>query len=69
VTGNTAIAPVAPLLLNTRETAATLSISPRKLWSLTNRNDIPHVRIGRRVLYDPRDLRLWIDKQKGDTCQ
>jgi len=54
-----------PLLLNARNAARALAISTRKLWELTNCRDIPSVRIGRRVLYDPSDLRAWIDKQKG----
>ncbi|MBL7141308.1 MAG: helix-turn-helix domain-containing protein [Planctomycetes bacterium] len=55
---------VKPLLLNAKQTAAALGISPRKLWELTNRGEAPCVRIGRRVLYDPRDLAAWIDAQK-----
>ena len=54
-----------PLLLNAKSAARALAISTRKLWELTNCRDIPSVRIGRRVLYDPRDLQTWIDKRKG----
>ena len=52
------------LLLNAKDTAEALSIGLRKLWELTNRGEIPCVRIGRRVLYDPQDLRAWIEQQK-----
>ncbi len=52
------------LLLNTRDAAKALSIGLRKLWSLTDCGEIPCVRIGRRVLYDPRDLMTFIDGQK-----
>ena len=55
---------VEPLLLNARDTAKALSISERKLWELTNAGDIPSVRIGRRVLYDPGDLQAWIESKK-----
>lgn len=51
------------LLIDAHETARALSISERTLWGMTNRGEIPSVRIGRRVLYDPRALRDWIDKQ------
>lgn len=44
------------LLLTSREAAQALSISERKLWELTNRRDIPSVRIGRSVRYRPSDL-------------
>ncbi|MCA9125096.1 MAG: hypothetical protein KDB11_33200 [Planctomycetales bacterium] len=37
----------------------------KTLWSTTwPRGELPCVRIGRRVLYDPRDITAWIDKQK-----
>ena len=54
------------LLLNTREAAKALSISERTLWALTRpRGPIPCVRIGRAVRYDLRDLREYVDRQKG----
>ena len=52
------------LLLNARDAAKALSIGQRKLWELTNTKAIFCVRIGRRVLYDPRDLRAYIDERK-----
>jgi len=55
------------MLLRPREAADVLAISPRKLWELTNRGEIPCIRIGRSVRYDPDDLKKWIDanKRKG----
>lgn len=52
------------LLLKPVEAAKTLSISPRLLWALTDRGEIPCIRIGRAVRYDPRDLTAWIAKKK-----
>jgi excisionase family DNA binding protein len=40
-----------PLLLTSKQAAAFLSISPRKLWSLTASGEIPCVRMGRCVRY------------------
>ena len=57
---------VAPLLLSVREAAKALGISERKLWELTKSDEIPRIRVGRRVLYDPHDLRGWIDAQKKE---
>lgn len=57
--------PVSPLLLRARDAAAALSISPRALWERTNRGEIPVVRIGVAVRYDPSDLRAWIESHKG----
>ncbi len=52
------------LLLSARDAAKALSIGTRKLWELTNCKAIPCVRIGKRVLYDPADLREFIDSLK-----
>lgn len=53
------------LLLRPNEASRSLAISPRLLWSLTNSGQIPCVRIGRAVRYDPRDLDAWISVQKS----
>jgi excisionase family DNA binding protein len=53
-----------PLLIPAREAARLLSVSERTVWTLTKDGAIPCLRIGRRVLYDPGDLRAWIDRQK-----
>jgi|tagenome__1003787_1003787.scaffolds.fasta_scaffold18504966_2 excisionase family DNA binding protein len=52
------------LLLDCREAAERLSISARTLWMLTKAGQIAHVKAGRRVLYDPRDLTAWIDRNR-----
>lgn len=58
-----------PLLLSGRETARVLSISLRTLARLTAAGSIPCVRIGRRLLFDPRDLTEFIDRRKqGAQC-
>jgi excisionase family DNA binding protein len=57
--------PTIKLLLRPRDAAAALSISPRKLWAMTNAGEIPCVRFGKSLRYDPTDLREWIDSQKG----
>ncbi len=59
------------LLLSAQKAAETLSICPKTLWNHTfPRGGIPCLRVGTRVLYDPRDLQAWIDAQKkGDAAQ
>lgn len=52
------------LLLSPKEAAELLSISPRKLWSLTASGNLPHLKIGRSVRYPVEDLRLWIAGQR-----
>ena len=58
--------PGAKMLLSARAASKTLSICERSLWGVTKRGEIPCIRIGRRVLYDPRDLRAWIDSKKEE---
>ncbi len=52
-----------PLLLNPRDAAQALAISPRKLWELTDTGEVSCVRIGRAVRYSVEDLRRWIRSQ------
>jgi len=52
------------LLITPGEAALALSVSPRKLWSLTNAGQIPCVRLGRCMRYSPADLQDWIDGQR-----
>lgn len=53
----------APLALRAKQAAAALGISARKLWSLTAENAIPHVRIGKAVLYPVNAIQAWLDEQ------
>ena len=55
---------VQPMLLTARQTARMLSISERSLYSLTKAGDLPVVKIGRSVRYDPVDIRAWIESAK-----
>lgn len=52
-----------PLALRAKDAASLLGISPRLLWSLTNRGEVPHLRLGRAVLYPVDDLRRWLSEQ------
>ena len=62
------------LLVDTREAARMLAVSPRKLWAMTFEETpgLPYVRCGRLVRYSPDDLREWIAARRkgGDdvTC-
>jgi len=54
------------LAVNAKQAAAMLGISPRTLWQLTNSSRIPHIRLGRRILYRPDALRAWLERsEKG----
>jgi hypothetical protein len=60
------------LLLTKQEAARSLKISDRTLQTYTvPRGSIPCLKIGSRVLYDPKDLLDWIDscKQSIDSVR
>jgi excisionase family DNA binding protein len=48
------------LALRPREAAKALGVSERSLWEWTHRGDIPHVRVGRTILYPVDALRDWL---------
>ncbi|MCX5672238.1 MAG: helix-turn-helix domain-containing protein [Planctomycetota bacterium] len=52
------------LLLDLHEVARALRVSERTVWGLARRGDLRAVRIGRRLLFDPADLRAFIERQK-----
>lgn len=58
------------LALRPKETAKALGISERLLWTKTNCNEIPHLRIGRAIVYPVHLLREWLESQaKGGDAQ
>jgi len=52
-----------PLALRPREAARARGIGVRKLWELTNRGLLPHVKVGRCVVYPVDLLREWLAQQ------
>ena len=55
-----------PLLLDSKDAAQVLSVSPRKLWAMTfeDQPGLPYIRCGRLVRYPLSDLQRWIDDHK-----
>lgn len=51
------------LALRPKDATKALGIGSRLLWSMTNRGEIPHVRLGRAVVYPVDDLRRWLSEQ------
>jgi excisionase family DNA binding protein len=56
-------------LLRPREAAEWLKISARSLWSLTQRGELPAVRIGRSVRYLLTDLQAYAESRKCGVGQ
>ena len=55
------------LLVSPREAARLLSICEKTLWTITKRDGVPCVRIGRAVRYSPADLRSWIERSTAQS--
>jgi excisionase family DNA binding protein len=55
---------LAPRLLSQQAAAAYLGISYWTLRDLTFRGEVPHVKIGRRILVDRLDLDAYLDRAK-----
>lgn len=55
--------PTPRLALRPKDATKALGIGLRLLWSLTNQNLVPHVRLGRAVVYPVDELRRWLSEQ------
>ncbi len=59
-------APEMRMALRPKEAAKSLGIGERLLWEKTNCGEIPHLRIGKAVLYPVAVLESWLsDQAKG----
>lgn len=54
---------IARLALRPKEAAAAIGISPRLLWSWTNQGLIPHLRLGKAIIYPVDTLREFLAEQ------
>lgn len=50
-----------PMLISATKAAELLGISARHLWTLTKSGNVPCNRIGRRVMYSPNLLQVWVN--------
>jgi excisionase family DNA binding protein len=61
---STGTGPETPCLaMRPREAAKALGISERLLWDWTNRGIVPHVRLGKAILYPVDVLQEWLKQQ------
>jgi excisionase family DNA binding protein len=51
------------LAMRAREAALALGISDRLLWEWTSRGQVPHIRMGKVILYPVDTLRTWLQQQ------
>jgi hypothetical protein len=59
---------VEPLLLDIKAAARALSSTVWAVRSLLWSGDVPYIKIGRRFLIDPADLRAYIAREKGGAA-
>ena len=57
------------LSMRAREAAKALGISERLLWEWTNRGVVPHVRMGKAILYPVDSLRAWLLRQAQEKTR
>lgn len=53
-----------PALLTVSELASYLHIHPKSIYEMAARGELPCVRIGARIRFDPRDLDRWVSARK-----
>lgn len=61
-----------PLSVRAKDAARLLGISERKLSSMTSAGEVPHVRIGRVVLFPVDQLKAWLvrrSKASSRSCR
>jgi excisionase family DNA binding protein len=51
-----------------KETAERLGISPSKLYQLTSRKQIPHYRIGGKILFSDEDIQAYLSSCKVEQA-
>lgn len=51
------------LALRPKDAARALGLSSRKLWAMTASGEVPHLRLGKAVLYPVDSLREWLAQQ------
>ena len=52
-----------PLAMRPKVAARAIGISERTLWTLTQRGDIPHSRIGGAVIYPTAAIMRWLEER------
>jgi hypothetical protein len=57
---------LSPLLVDEREARHLLGgLCAKTMYNLRKSSQIPSVKIGARIMYDPADLRAFVQRQKG----
>ena len=57
------------LALKPREAARALGVGERLLWSWTNQGLVPHLKMGKRILYPVLELQRWLSEQAAKAVR
>ena len=49
-------------LLNVKELAKIIKVKQGTIYLWVNQRKIPHIKLGKKVLFNPKDIAHWIDK-------
>ncbi|MHB8068934.1 MAG: helix-turn-helix domain-containing protein [Desulfobaccales bacterium] len=55
-------------LISAERLAENLSLSPKTLYNWAKLREIPHYRLGARVLFDPEEVETWLQSHKVTTA-
>lgn len=65
----TKTAPIEILLWDVHQTAEATGLSVQTIYTWVSQRRIPFVKVGRRTLFDPKDIKAWIESQKVEVNQ
>lgn len=54
--------------MTVKEAAAYLRVPPKRVYNLTSRREIPHIKQDGRIFFDCRELDEWMRAQKVESC-
>jgi excisionase family DNA binding protein len=57
------------LLLSMKEAASALCVSERTVWTLVHNGELPHMRLGRRLLFSRTALAAWIARMESKCVE
>ncbi len=49
-------------LLDVKELSQLMKVSKSTLYAWVNQRKIPHIKLGKKVLFNPKDIAHWIDE-------
>ena len=58
-----------PKLVSVRELAETLGVKPTTIYQWVNQRKIPYVKLGKRILFKPKDINRWIEENTVDAWE